>query len=137
MFQRLVNRAVNPRQGVGPAEGARIWKVSLGRPSDTGILRRCIENKEIAIGWFNDQDLTGYDKEDITELFGQNGGGERATNSVNSVNYLVNVMREGDYVAVFHSQREIQAIGVVTGGYHYKGEDYDGLRHTRPVEWLD
>jgi MrcB-like, N-terminal domain/AAA domain (dynein-related subfamily) len=137
VFQRLVNRAVNPRQSASSAEGARIWKVSLGRPSETEILRRCIDNNEIAIGWFNDRDLTGYEKEDITELFRQQDGGERATNSINSVDYLVNGIREGDYVAVFRNQREIQAIGLVTGEYHYKGEGYDGLRHTRPVEWLD
>jgi len=45
-------------------------------------------------------------------------------------------MREGDYVAIYDSRRSIRAIGVITGGYEYKGEE-DGYCHTCPVRWLD
>jgi 5-methylcytosine-specific restriction protein B len=137
VFKTLVNRAVNPRQGPAVAEGARIWKVSLGRPSQPQILERCIANNEIGVGWLGDQDLIDSDREAIKELFGEHEGGDKATNNINSVDYLVNEIREGDYVAVFRSRREIQAIGVVTGEYQYKGEGHDGFPHTRPVEWLD
>ena len=137
VFKTLVNRAVNPRQGPAVAEGARIWKVSLGRPSEPQILERCIANKEIGVGWLGGEDLTDADREAIKELFGEHEGGDKATNNINSVDYLVNGIREGDYVAVFRSRREIQAIGVVTGEYRYKREGHDGFPHTRPVEWLD
>ena len=41
-------------------------------------------------------------------------------------------------MAVLKNQREIRAIGVVTGPYRYKGDEY-GMEHphTRPVEWID
>jgi hypothetical protein len=137
VFKTLVNRAVNPRQGPAVAEGARIWKVSLGKPSEPQVLEQCLANNEFAVGWLGEQDLTDSDREAIKELFGEHGGGDKATNNINSVDYLVNEIREGDYVAVFRNRREIQAIGVVTGEYQYKGEGHDGFPHTRPVEWLD
>ncbi len=137
MFKTIVNRAVNPRQSPAVTEGARIWKVSLGRPSEEQILKRCIGNNEIGVGWLGEHDLTDSDREAIKELFGEHEGGDKATNSINSVDYLVNEIREGDYVAVFRNRREVHAIGVVTGEYQYKGEEHDGFPHTRPVEWLD
>lgn len=137
VFKTLANRAVNPRQGSAVAEGARVWKISLGRPSDSDIFERCMENNEVGVGWLGRHDLTDSDREAIKELFGKHEGGDKATNNINSVNYLVNEIREGDYVAVFRNRREIQAIGLVTGEYAYKGERHDCFPHTRPVEWLD
>ena len=50
----------------------------------------------------------------------------------------MNEIRDGDYVAVLKNQSEIRAIGVVTGPYRYKGEEYGSeYPHIRPVEWLD
>jgi len=50
----------------------------------------------------------------------------------------VSEIRDGDYVAVLKNQREIRAIGTVTGAYRYRGDDYGrDYPHTRPVEWLD
>lgn len=137
IFQQIVNRALNPRHSPTTTEGARIWKVSLGGSADPHIFKRCIENEEIATGWLGDRDLTSLDRESIAEVF-EEYGSEGATNSINSVNYLVNEIRDGDYVAVLKNQREIRAIGLVTGEYRYKHEEYGGdYPHTRPVEWLD
>jgi len=138
VFQRLVNRALSPRQGLNLADGARIWKVSLGGSPDPHIFERCMANCEIAIGWLGDRDLTGLDREAIAQLFEERYGDDTAINSINSVNYLTNEIRDGDYVAVLKNQREIRAIGVVTGEYRYKGEEYNQeYPHIRPVEWLD
>ena len=138
VFQRLVNRALSPRQSPNLADGARIWKVSLGGSSDPHIFERCIANDEIAIGWLGDRDLTGLDREAIVQVFEEQYGAGTAINSITSVNYLVNEIRDGDYVAVLKNQREIRAIGVVTGEYRYKGEEYNQeYPHIRPVEWLD
>jgi hypothetical protein len=73
--------------------------VSLGRPSEPQILERCIANNEIGVGWLGDRDLTDSDREAIKERFGEHEGSDKATNNINSVDYLVNEIREGDYAA--------------------------------------
>lgn len=137
VFKLLADRASNPRSSPTPTEGARIWKVSLGGYSEQHIFERCIQNGEIAVGWLGDDNLEEEGREGIAELFAKDGRGD-STNSINSVNYLVNDIKDGDYVAVLKNQREIRAIGVVTGPYSYKNDEYGSeYPHTRPVEWLD
>lgn len=131
VFKRLVERASSYSQELA-RENARIWKVSLGDHRAPRLFDRCIQNGEIAIGWFKDRDLSRYGKNDIAGLFGNE------KNNARSVNYFVNEMREGDYVAVFKNQREIRAIGVVAGVYQHKWYEYgEDHPHTRRVEWLD
>ncbi len=91
IFRQIVNRALNPRQTLAVSEGTQIWKVSLGGSPEPHIFERCMEEREIAIGWLGDSDLTGLDREAIAELFGEYGS-EGATNSINSVNYLTQVV---------------------------------------------
>ena len=137
VFKLLADRASNPRSSPTPTEGARIWKVSLGSSSEQHIYERCMKNGEIAVGWLADENLEEQGREGIAELFAKHDQGD-STNSINSVNYLVNEIKDGDYVAVLKNQREIRAIGVVTGPYHYKRDEYGSeYPHTRPVEWLD
>ncbi len=138
IFKQLVGRALSPRKSPTPTEGAKIWKVSLGGSDSPHVFQRCMDEGEIAIGWLEDHDLEAQDKEGIAKLFVEEYGDATATNSINSVNNLVSEMRDGDYVAVLKNQREIRAIGTVTGAYRYRGEDYgQDYPHTRPVKWLD
>ena len=136
VFKEICKRALNPHQRREVREGARVWKVSLGRVDQPQIFERCMENGEIAIGWFG-ENLSEYDKDGIARLFKEEYGGERHTNSINSVDYFVNEMRVGDYVAVFKNQREIRAIGIVSGEYRHEDEYGSDYPHVRPVEWLD
>jgi len=93
---------------------------------------------EVAIGWLEDHDLEGREKEGISGLFEKEYGDATATNSINSVYNLVGEIQDGDYIAVLKNQREIRAIGAVTGPYRYRGDDYGhDYPHTRPVQWLD
>ncbi len=136
VFKEICKRALNPHQRREVREGARVWKVSLGRVDQPQIFERCMENGEIAIGWFG-ENLSEYDKDGIARLFKEEYGVERHTNSINSVDYFVNEMRVGDYVAVFKNQREIRAIGIVSGEYRHEDEYGSDYPHVRPVEWLD
>lgn len=132
IFKSLVKRASGSRQSQ-VRKDAKIWKLSLGDYRSPRLFDRCIRNGEIAIGWFGDKNLTDRSKEDIEELF--DGG---SSNSVRSVNNFVNEMMEGDYVVIRKNQREIRAIGIVSGEYKYKYEVYgEDHPHIRPVEWLD
>lgn len=132
IFEEMCRRAEGS-DDAGVEAGGRVWKVSLGeRQGDQGIFERCMENREIAVGWLHGIDLTDKDGEKVAELFREHHPGSTAQ----STNRLVNEMREGDYVAIYDSPKTIRAIGVVTGGYEYRGDE-DGYHHTRPVKWLD
>ncbi|MEL6769433.1 MAG: AAA family ATPase [Bacteroidota bacterium] len=135
LLKRIVERALNPQDAAGSPEEAQIWKVSLGGAGDPDVFDRCMDQGEIAIGWFDDTDLTGKSEEEIQGLFEADGrGGE--TNNIRSVNQFVNEIKRGDYVAILKDQKTIRAIGVVDNVYAYR-EDYGKYRHTRPVTWLD
>ncbi len=133
LFQNFADNAANPRGDLAPTEGATIWKVSLGPAHEQWVFDRCMANNEIAVGWLEGINLSDADNESLDELFKEHHPGA----SKKSVDYLVNGIRPGDYVAVFGSLRTIRAIGVITGDYTFKGNEYDHYHHTRPVEWLD
>jgi len=132
IFEEICRRAEGSDEA-GVEVGGRVWKVSLGeRHGEPGIFERCMEKGEIAVGWLHGIDLTGANSERVSELFREHHPGSKAQ----ATNRLVNEMREGDYVAIYDSPKTIRAIGVVTGGYKYKGDE-DDYHHTRPVKWLD
>lgn len=92
IFLDLVHRA---SKGVGrpvARDDPRVWKVTLGRESE--FVERAIANKEISIGWLEDQDLAGMDSGKIRQLFIQRYG-DRAE-GYKSINHFVNGIREGD-----------------------------------------
>ncbi len=126
-------RAADGVDEASSESGGRVWKVSLGeRGGDHGIFERCMENGEVSVGWLHGMDLTGADGGRVAELFREHHPGS----NFRSTNRLVNEMSVGDYVAVYDSPTTVRALGVVTGGYEYKGER-DGYHHVRPVRWLD
>jgi 5-methylcytosine-specific restriction protein B len=137
IFRRVVEQALSPVESVA-AEGARIWKVSLGGAKGGDVFDRCVAENEIAIGWLEDTNLNGLGREDIAAVYESKYGTTQAANSINSINYLVNEMSNGDYVVVLKDRRHIRAIGVINGDYRYKGAEHQQHRpHTRPVLWLD
>jgi hypothetical protein len=135
LLKQIAQRALDPQDGRGGQEESQIWKVSLGGASDPDLFGRCIQNNEIAIGWFDDVDLAEKSEEEIRQLFEREGRGQEK-NNIRSVNYFVNEIKKGDYVAILKDQKTIRAIGVVDDVYEYR-EQYDKYRHTRPVVWLD
>jgi 5-methylcytosine-specific restriction protein B len=80
--------------------------------------------------------MEGLDEDAIANRFAEHGRASE-TNNINTVHQFVNELHEGDYVAVYDGPRSIRAIGVVTGPYQYKKNDYDDYPHVRPVDWLD
>jgi hypothetical protein len=134
VFRKIAKRADSDPEEVDAEETGDVWKVSLGeRGGDPGIFERCIREGEIAVGWLSGIDLTGADKGKISKLFAQHHPGGK----FDSTNRLINEMQEGDYVVVYGSPTTTRAIGVITGGYEYKGNEQDGYHHSRPVKWLD
>lgn len=103
-----------------------VWKVSLKGTGDNPIRRDCLENGYIRIGWHKYGDV-----EDFNEFDGYDPqyGGKKVLTA------FQNQMKEGDIVASCYSENEVDAIGIVTGGYEYN-KDFGDYPRYRKVHWL-
>jgi hypothetical protein len=78
IFEEMCRRAEGS-DDAGVEAGGRVWKVSLGeRQGDQGIFERCMENREIAVGWLDSVDLTDANSERVSELFREHHPGSKA-----------------------------------------------------------
>lgn len=136
ILKRLARKAMNPYTNPRRSDNARIWKFSLARKSNRTIYNRSLEANEIAIGFIHDHDFTGSSLSDIEDVFRERGKGDK-TGSITCMDYFVNEMKDGDYVAIYNDPESIRAVGVVTGSYTYKKDEYDQYPHIRSVKWID
>ena len=101
-----------------------IWKVSLGGAGDNSVRSDCMENGVIRIGWEEYGDVP-----DFNEFEEFSRGGKTILRAFQSA------MQVGDIVLSCYSEKEIDAIGVVTGNYEYRKEGGRYPRY-RSVKWL-
>jgi hypothetical protein len=102
----------------------KVWKVSLMSTGDNEVRRDCLENGYIRIGWArygNPDDFSEYDN-----FF---DGGKNVLRAFQST------MQVGDIIVSCYSEKETDAIGIVTGDYEYREEGGDYPRY-RTVKWL-
>ena len=102
----------------------KVWKVSLAGTGDNEVRRDCLENGYIRIGWSrygNPEDFSDY--EDFYD------GGKNVLRAFQST------MQVGDIIVSCFSEKETDAIGIVTGEYEYREEGGDYPRY-RTVKWL-
>lgn len=102
----------------------KVWKVSLMGTGDNEVRRDCLENGYIRIGWArygNPDDFSEYDN-----FF---DGGKNVLRAFQST------MQVGDIIVSCYSEKETDAIGIVTGDYEYREEGGDYPRY-RTVKWL-
>ena len=102
----------------------KVWKVSLAGTGDNEVRRDCLENGYIRIGWSrygNPEDFSDY--EDFYD------GGKNVLRAFQST------MQVGDIIVSCFSEKETDAIGIVTGEYDYREEGGDYPRY-RTVKWL-
>jgi 5-methylcytosine-specific restriction protein B len=118
-------------------DNSRIWKISLGeRHKEEAVYESCINTNTIAIGWFNDLDLTYWNYDKIYSELTTRYNSQNPRNNANSINNFVNEMQEGDIVLVFASTTSIRAIGVVEGPYVWQKDLTDQYPHRRDVKWI-
>lgn len=116
---------------------SRIWKIALGeRGKEEWVYDFCIQDKSIAIGWFDSEDISKWDYDTIYKKLFTNTNDPKPTNKANSINNFVNEAQEGDLVLVFESKTSIRAIGVIDGPYEWRKELIDKYSHRRKVKWL-
>lgn len=103
-----------------------VWKVSLKGTGDNPIRRDCLENGYIRIGWHEYGNVDDFNEFDgYTPQY----GGKKVLTA------FQNQMKEGDIVASCYSENEVDAIGIVTGGYEYD-EKFGEYPRYRKVHWL-
>lgn len=120
----LLARSVDNQTMAELNESPTVWKVSLMGTGDNPIRSDCMENGYIRIGW------DGYgDVEDFDDFQDFADGGR------NVLRAFQNVMKEGDIVVSCYSASEVDAVGIVTGGYEYREEGGAYPRY-RAVKWL-
>lgn len=107
----------------GLNDNPKVWKVSLKGTGDNEIRRDCLDNGYIRIGWpsYGDLDFTEYNP--------------NVTEGKNVLKAFQSAMQIGDIVVSCYSEKETDAVGIVTGDYEYdeKGGDYPRFR---TVRWL-
>ena len=104
-------------------EDPKVWKVSLMSTGDNEIRRDCLENGYIRIGWaeYGDRDFSEYNDYTV--------GGRNVLRAFQST------MQVGDIVVSCYSEKETDAIGIVTGEYEYRA-DGGAFPRYRTVKWL-
>ena len=102
-----------------------IWKVSLGGSGDNETRVDCLNNGYIRIGWHEYGDVPDFS---TFQSYGENGGR-------NVLVAFQSKMKVGDIVLSCYSENEIDAVGIVTGEYEYRGEGGYYPRY-RQVDWL-
>lgn len=120
----LISKSVNKETMSELNDAPIVWKVSLAGTGDNPIRTDCLKQGYIRIGW-----PTYGDVEDFNEYSEFNDGGRNVLRAFQSQ------MREGDIVVSCYSAWEIDAVGIVTGEYEYKGTGGDYPRY-RTVKWL-
>lgn len=99
-----------------------IWKVSLKGTYENEVRTDCLANNRIRIGW----DWYGENLEDDATY---KEGGKWVLDA------FINKMQLGDIVMSCYSNREIDAIGVITGEYEWDNSLTD-YKRCRKVNWL-
>ncbi|MCR5163577.1 MAG: AAA family ATPase [Thermoguttaceae bacterium] len=103
---------------------AKVWKVSLAGTGENPIRSDCLKNGYIRIGWASYGNVPDFNEfEDFKD------GGRTILRAFQSE------MQEGDLVFSCFSNREIDAIGVVTGDYEFH-ENVSEYPRFRKVEWI-
>lgn len=118
-------------------DSSRIWKVSLGKKNiEEEVYKECKENKEIAVGWFEDIDLSNKNYNKLyNELKLSRTDEINPINDASTLDILVNEMNEGDIVLIYDGPTSIRDIGIIESPYYFKTSD-NGYNHRRTVTWI-
>jgi 5-methylcytosine-specific restriction enzyme B len=112
---------------------ATIWKISIDGTGQSEVSNYCLANGLAAIGWGEAGDLRfeGLDSNDYYQ-----GLGPQVKSSLFEFSQRATA---GDLILCIGSQRTVQAVGVITGDYHFEQigtSEYDHYCNQLPVNWL-
>jgi 5-methylcytosine-specific restriction protein B len=108
-----------------------VWKLSIEGTNSNPTKTYCFNNDLAAIGWGDTGNLSADTRNEYFQSLGRN--------DQNTLNYFSDAMAIGDLVLCIDSNTSIEAIGVVSSDYQYKGSGLttrNDYCHQRFVKWL-
>lgn len=112
---------------------ATIWKISIDGTGQSEVSNYCLANGLAAIGWGEAGNLLSEDL-DSNEYY--QGLGPQVKSSLSEFSQRASA---GDLILCIGSQRTVQAVGVITGDYHFEQagtSEYEHYCNQLPVNWL-
>lgn len=125
IFKTICQDASKPiirNNSIDISPDAIIWKVSLEGTGDNETRRDCMKNNYIRVGYDEAGPLLDGNIGDVSGKL--------------VLDALINKMSIGDVVMSCYSSKEIDAIGVVTGEYEWRGDSFKHFKRIRTVRWL-
>ncbi|MDP2501056.1 hypothetical protein BCT47_12105 [Vibrio splendidus] len=112
---------------------ATIWKISIDGTGQSEVSNYCLANGLAAIGWGEAGNLLseGLDSNEYYQELGP-----QVKSSLSEFSQRASA---GDLILCIGSQRTVQAVGVITGDYHFEQagtSEYDHYCNQLPVNWL-
>ncbi len=135
MFKAIVEDAKSSsvRRSYDVNADAKIWKVSIDGTGQSEVSNYCLANGIAAIGWGESGDLLSDALED--NEYHQKLGPQVKS----SLSEFSQRASAGDMILCIGSQRTVQAVGVISGDYHFEQAGtsaYDHYCNQLPVNWL-
>ncbi|RLU00447.1 MAG: restriction endonuclease [Ketobacter sp.] len=132
------DKTVSTEQGLGLSAAPTIWKISIGRRSETELRQRYIDAGEARIGWNSTGDL----KLDLDDRSDEERSYWNSLSYKNhaTINNFAEDMQVGDVLLCLKDATKVQAIGIVASDYFFDNT-VDALNgaayaHGRKVNWL-
>ncbi|MBB1363118.1 AAA family ATPase [Shewanella sp. SR44-4] len=121
------------RKSFEVSSDATIWKISIDGTGKSEVSNHCLANSIAAIGWGSSGDLLSEELDD-NEYYQKLG--PQVKSSLSEFSQRASV---GDLILCIGSQRTVQAVGVISGNYHFepKGTSvYSSYCNQLPINWL-
>ncbi|MFT6910567.1 MAG: 5-methylcytosine-specific restriction protein B, partial [Oleiphilaceae bacterium] len=121
------------RKSFEVSSDATIWKISIDGTGKSEVSNHCLANGVAAIGWGDSGNLLS-EKLENNEYYQKLGPQVKSSLSEFSQRAAI-----GDLILCIGSQRTVQAVGVISGDYHYEPEGtsiYRSYCNQLPVNWL-
>ncbi|WP_351019381.1 AAA family ATPase [Shewanella sp. AC91-MNA-CIBAN-0169] len=121
------------RKSFEVSSDATIWKISIDSTGKSEVSNHCLANSIAAIGWGSSGDLLSEELDD-NEYYQKLG--PQVKSSLSEFSQRASV---GDLILCIGSQRTVQAVGVISGNYHFepKGTSvYSSYCNQLPINWL-
>ncbi|MFN4149612.1 MAG: hypothetical protein ACK4IX_01615 [Candidatus Sericytochromatia bacterium] len=133
----IIKSSVNKKLSSFITHSSKVWKVSLGyRKTEERIYKEAKKNKEICVGWLENESLEGKSYDEIYIMLQARRGNDepKLTYDATSIYSLTGEMKKGDFVCIYDDKSKLTDIGIVTSDYFY--DEFSPYPHKRKISWL-
>ena len=126
VFRKICDKAsssvtnINQKKIFVDDADAKVWKTSIEGSRKNDLKDYCFSHNEVRIGWSNVKDVNSAKN-------------QTDRNTLESFESGMNI---GDVVVSLYDQKNIDAVGVITGDYEWDEETYPRYPRKRSINWL-